>query len=417
MARAAARAPPRPRRARPRPTGEDLFSAWRLFFERLAEQGPVVLVFEDLQWADAGLLDFVEYLLEWSRNHPLFVLALARPGAGRTPARLRRERPQRNDALARAALRRRRWRQLLDGFVPGLPGELRGADPRPGRGRPAVRGRDGADAARPRPARPRGRRVPADRARSRRSTCPRRCTRSSPPDSTASTPDERRLLQDAVGARQDVHARPASRRCPGLAEPELEPLAHIARPQGGALRPGRPALAGARPVRLPPGPAEARRVRDAREARAQDSASRRRRAPRAGLRCRRAGDRRGGRRPLPRRLPGGARRRRRGRRSRPGRRRCSPVQASARRRWRRTTRRSATSSRRPSSADDPIVEARLHERAGATAWAVRSGGRGSRSLRACARAVRGGGVDASGGAGHGSARRGRVAAQDIWKRR
>ena len=32
-----------------------------------------------MQWADAGLLDFLEYLLEWSRSHPLFVLVLARP--------------------------------------------------------------------------------------------------------------------------------------------------------------------------------------------------------------------------------------------------------------------------------------------------------------------------------------------------
>src|SRR5919198_143057 len=58
---------------------EDLFAGWRLFFERLAEQGATVLVFEDLQWADSALLDFVDYLLDWSRNYPLFVLALARP--------------------------------------------------------------------------------------------------------------------------------------------------------------------------------------------------------------------------------------------------------------------------------------------------------------------------------------------------
>ena len=32
-----------------------------------------------MQWADASLLDFIEYLLEWSRNHPLFVVTLARP--------------------------------------------------------------------------------------------------------------------------------------------------------------------------------------------------------------------------------------------------------------------------------------------------------------------------------------------------
>ncbi|MBA3717365.1 MAG: AAA family ATPase, partial [Actinobacteria bacterium] len=39
----------------------DLFAAWRLFFERLAETYPTVLAFEDMQWADESLLDFVEY--------------------------------------------------------------------------------------------------------------------------------------------------------------------------------------------------------------------------------------------------------------------------------------------------------------------------------------------------------------------
>jgi hypothetical protein len=58
---------------------ENIFSAWRLFFERLAERYPVIMVFEDMQWADDGLLDFIEHLLEWSRNHPIFILALARP--------------------------------------------------------------------------------------------------------------------------------------------------------------------------------------------------------------------------------------------------------------------------------------------------------------------------------------------------
>ncbi len=57
----------------------DLFSGWRLFFERIAADEPVVLVFEDLQWADAGLLDFIDYLLEWSAEHPIFILALGRP--------------------------------------------------------------------------------------------------------------------------------------------------------------------------------------------------------------------------------------------------------------------------------------------------------------------------------------------------
>jgi predicted ATPase/class 3 adenylate cyclase len=61
------------------PDREDLFSAWRLFVERMAQQNPVVMVFEDIHWADAALLEFVEALLERSRSHPIFVLTLARP--------------------------------------------------------------------------------------------------------------------------------------------------------------------------------------------------------------------------------------------------------------------------------------------------------------------------------------------------
>jgi class 3 adenylate cyclase/tetratricopeptide (TPR) repeat protein len=57
----------------------ELDGAWRRFVERVAERGTVVLVFEDLHWADPGLLDFVESLLEWSRTSPILVLTLARP--------------------------------------------------------------------------------------------------------------------------------------------------------------------------------------------------------------------------------------------------------------------------------------------------------------------------------------------------
>jgi predicted ATPase/class 3 adenylate cyclase len=103
---------------------QDLFAAWRLFFERLAERSPVLLVFEDLQWADAALLDFVEHLLEWSHAHPLFVLALARPElAQRRPgfgATGRNATTLSLEPLSPAAME-----ELLDGFVPGLPNDLR----------------------------------------------------------------------------------------------------------------------------------------------------------------------------------------------------------------------------------------------------------------------------------------------------
>jgi len=66
-------------------TGE-AFWAVRRFLERLAHEQPVVLLFEDIHWAEPTLLDLVEYLGQWSRGAALFLLCLARP-------ELREERP------------------------------------------------------------------------------------------------------------------------------------------------------------------------------------------------------------------------------------------------------------------------------------------------------------------------------------
>ncbi len=57
----------------------EAFSAWRRLLEALAEEHPLVLVFEDLHWADDGLLDFVDYLAEWVSGVPMLVVATARP--------------------------------------------------------------------------------------------------------------------------------------------------------------------------------------------------------------------------------------------------------------------------------------------------------------------------------------------------
>jgi len=103
---------------------QDLFAAWRLFFERLAETYPTVLAFEDMQWADASLIDFIEYLLDWSRNHPIFVVTLARPelldrrptwGAGQRSF----------TSLYLEPLSQQAMEDLLAGLVPGLPTEVR----------------------------------------------------------------------------------------------------------------------------------------------------------------------------------------------------------------------------------------------------------------------------------------------------
>jgi MalT-like TPR region len=56
-----------------------VFAAWRQFFEALAERRPLVLVFEDLHWADDGLLDFVDYLADWAGEVPLLMVGTARP--------------------------------------------------------------------------------------------------------------------------------------------------------------------------------------------------------------------------------------------------------------------------------------------------------------------------------------------------
>jgi tetratricopeptide (TPR) repeat protein len=99
---------------------EQLFAAWRTFFERLAETAPVVMVFEDFHFADSGLLAFVDHLLEWTRHAPICVITLARPellekqpswGAG-----ARNFTSMYLDPLPESAMR-----DLLAGLVPGLP--------------------------------------------------------------------------------------------------------------------------------------------------------------------------------------------------------------------------------------------------------------------------------------------------------
>ena len=53
--------------------------AWRRYFEGMAEQRPLVMVFEDMHWADEGLLDFIDHVVDWASGVPILVLATARP--------------------------------------------------------------------------------------------------------------------------------------------------------------------------------------------------------------------------------------------------------------------------------------------------------------------------------------------------
>ena len=99
---------------------DTLFLAWRTFIERLSETATVVLVYEDLQWADTGLLDFIEYLLAWSRGRPIYIVTLSRPelldrrptwGAGHRSF----------TSLGLGPLSQESMRELLTGVVPGMP--------------------------------------------------------------------------------------------------------------------------------------------------------------------------------------------------------------------------------------------------------------------------------------------------------
>ncbi|MEP7359942.1 MAG: adenylate/guanylate cyclase domain-containing protein [Chloroflexota bacterium] len=101
---------------------EQLFGAWRTFFERIAQVGTVTLVFEDLHHADSGLLDFIDHMLDWTRGLPIYVITLARPdlldrrpdwGAGK-----RNFTSQYLEPLDQPEMR-----ELLAGLVPGLPEE------------------------------------------------------------------------------------------------------------------------------------------------------------------------------------------------------------------------------------------------------------------------------------------------------
>ncbi|HZC53866.1 MAG TPA: adenylate/guanylate cyclase domain-containing protein, partial [Mycobacterium sp.] len=113
---------------------EELFAGWRVFFERLAADRPVVLLIEDVQYADTGLLDFLDHLIDWARDLPIFVLGLTRPeleqrrtgfGVGRNRTTLTLD-PL--DAASMVA--------LVEALVPGIPVPAREAITRHAQGVP-----------------------------------------------------------------------------------------------------------------------------------------------------------------------------------------------------------------------------------------------------------------------------------------
>jgi class 3 adenylate cyclase/tetratricopeptide (TPR) repeat protein len=100
------------------------FAAWRRFLEAVAADRPLVLVFEDVHWAGAALLEFVEYLVDWATGLPFLVVCTTRPelfeghpgwGGGKRDS----------TTVSLAPLSREETSRLIAAYLPGaeLPGE------------------------------------------------------------------------------------------------------------------------------------------------------------------------------------------------------------------------------------------------------------------------------------------------------
>ena len=197
----------------------EAFAAWRRFLEALAEQRPLVLVLEDLHWADEGLLDFVDELVDWLSGIPLLVVCSARP-------ELLERRPGWGGGQA----------QRLDGRP--LP-SLAGPDRRAHLARPralAASGRDPAGAARA---------VGGESAlrRAVRAALPRTRLGGGPPAPRDAAGHRRRSHRRALGRGEGASpgCRRSSARSSGPArcaetEPEATPLLHSLERKGFLTR-------------------------------------------------------------------------------------------------------------------------------------------------------------------------------------
>ena len=60
-------------------TSEETFWAVRRLFEALARTGPLVVVLDDLHWAEPTFLDLIEHVADFSRGFPILLVGIARP--------------------------------------------------------------------------------------------------------------------------------------------------------------------------------------------------------------------------------------------------------------------------------------------------------------------------------------------------
>ena len=199
---------------------EELFARLAPVLRAAGRQGyPSSLALRGHAVGGRGALDFVEYLLEWSRSHPIFVLALARPELPETPSRAGARAAHHDDALLEP-LSEQAMEELLDGLVPGPARRtfatriLARAEGVPLYAVETVRmlldrGLLVED----------GRRLPARPARSPSSRCPETLHALIAARLDGLAAEERRLAPGRVGARQDLHEASARRAARASREP------------------------------------------------------------------------------------------------------------------------------------------------------------------------------------------------------
>ena len=103
---------------------EELQWAVRKLLEAFARERPLVVVFEDVHWAEPTFLDLVDHIVRWSREVPILILCLGRPELFERRADWETER-KRSDALVLDPLSDVACEQLIDALVPGLDVQLR----------------------------------------------------------------------------------------------------------------------------------------------------------------------------------------------------------------------------------------------------------------------------------------------------
>jgi class 3 adenylate cyclase/predicted ATPase len=101
---------------------EEIFWEVRKALERRAREQPLVLLVEDINWAEPTLLDLIEHLAEWTRDAPLLLLCLARP-------ELLDERPGwPGQCFSLDPLSEAESDELIRGLIPGSPVDERTRD-------------------------------------------------------------------------------------------------------------------------------------------------------------------------------------------------------------------------------------------------------------------------------------------------